>query len=323
MADPTRPIRIFRAGTHTDMHGVSRTITAGDLESLATAYDPALSEAPLVIGHPTTNGPSWGWAEGFSVIGGDLYARFRQVDPQVEEMVRNGRFKHVSASFYPPDSPSNPKPGIFYPRHIGLLGAQPPAIKGLGPVSFAAGDGAVEFLKPLSDSKENPMPDKDPATAFAEPSDRKVQELQTREAQVAAREKALLDAEQAHVRRRHADFVETLVRDGRVLPADKVSLVEVLVNMEGAGTLQFAEDGRTVHVNPGKFLREFLGKMPKQIEFGEKTPPETRAPARSAHPVPPGYTVDPARLALHQQALAYAASHNVDYITAVTAVETL
>ena len=65
-------------------------------------------------------------------------------------MVRAGRFKKVSASFYTPDSPHNPVPGVYYLRHVGFLGAQPPAVKGLAPVpvNFAEGDteeGCVSF----------------------------------------------------------------------------------------------------------------------------------------------------------------------------------
>lgn len=37
-------------------------------------------------------------------------------------------------------------PGVYYLRHVGFLGAQPPAVKGLKPVEFAdAEDGVVEF----------------------------------------------------------------------------------------------------------------------------------------------------------------------------------
>lgn len=37
----------------------------------------------------------------------------------------------------PPYGPANPKPGAYYLRHVGFLGAQPPAVKGLAPVEFA------------------------------------------------------------------------------------------------------------------------------------------------------------------------------------------
>lgn len=33
----------------------------------------------------------------------------------------------------------NPKPDTYHLRHVGLLGAEPPAVKGLRPVEFAGG----------------------------------------------------------------------------------------------------------------------------------------------------------------------------------------
>lgn len=70
------------------------------------AYDPSVHEAPLVIGHPRTEDPAWGWVKALSLSGVDLMAEPAQLDPQFAEMVTDGRFKKVSASFYLPDSPS-------------------------------------------------------------------------------------------------------------------------------------------------------------------------------------------------------------------------
>ena len=63
-----------------------------------------------------------GLGEILSLNGGDLLAEPDQLDPQFAELVGNGRFKKVSASFYLPDSPNNPKPGTLYLRHVGFLG---------------------------------------------------------------------------------------------------------------------------------------------------------------------------------------------------------
>ncbi|EIJ5166958.1 peptidase [Salmonella enterica] len=139
-------IHIFKAGTHTDMHGMKLPFTQSDLAACVKAYDPSVHEAPLVIGHPKTEDPAWGWVKSLSLSGADLLAEPGQVDPQFAELVDSGRYKKVSASFYLPDSPSNPKPGSLYLRHVGFLGAQPPAIKGLKQVSFGEKEeGVVEF----------------------------------------------------------------------------------------------------------------------------------------------------------------------------------
>ncbi|MEO5341395.1 MAG: hypothetical protein H7837_12910 [Magnetococcus sp. MYC-9] len=132
MPSTLNPLYIFRPGTHTDQHGANLTFTESDLSACATAYDPSLHQAPLVVGHPVTNDPAWGWVQSLAYSGGRLLATPDQVDPAFAEMVNAGRYNKLSASFYLPDSPANPVQGTYYLRHVGFLGAQPPALKGLG-----------------------------------------------------------------------------------------------------------------------------------------------------------------------------------------------
>lgn len=142
-----RPIEIFRPGRHTAMAGQTLDFSEADLAATVAAYDPALSEAPIVVGHPRHDAPAYGWVRSLSIgAGGGIEADPHQVDPAFAEMVTAGRFKRVSASFYAPDAPANPKPGVYYLRHVGFLGAQPPAVKGLRTPEFADGEaGVVEF----------------------------------------------------------------------------------------------------------------------------------------------------------------------------------
>jgi hypothetical protein len=103
-------------------------------------------EAPIVVGHPKDNGPAYGWVKALTYSDGMITAEPIQVDAEFSEMVQAGRFKKRSASFYTPDAPNNPKPGTYYLRHVGFLGAQPPAVKGLKDVSFSdAEEGVIEL----------------------------------------------------------------------------------------------------------------------------------------------------------------------------------
>lgn len=141
-----KQLHIFKAGRHITMGGATLNFSEELLKGCAAAYDPALHEAPVVIGHPKDNIPAWGWIKSLSTDGKHLRAEPDQVDPAFAELVEAGRFKKISASFYLPDSPGNPKPGSLYLRHVGFLGAQPPSVKGLDPVSFGEDeDGVVEF----------------------------------------------------------------------------------------------------------------------------------------------------------------------------------
>ena len=141
----SKPIQIFKSGKHVAMSGAALSFSDADLAATAAAYDPDKHEAPLVVGHPTHDAPAYGWVKSLAFAEG-LDAEPHQVDPAFAEMVERGAFKKISASFYAPDSPSNPVPGVYYLRHVGLLGAQPPAVKGLRNPSFAdAEQGVVEF----------------------------------------------------------------------------------------------------------------------------------------------------------------------------------
>lgn len=128
------------------MSGAVLAFSDSDLAATAAAYDPARSEAPIVVGHPTHDGPAYGWVRALSFADGGLEADSHQVDPAFADLVEAGRFKKISASFYTPTAPANPVPGVYYLRHVGFLGAQPPAVKGLRSPSFAEQeDGVVEF----------------------------------------------------------------------------------------------------------------------------------------------------------------------------------
>ncbi|WP_274571268.1 hypothetical protein [Neisseria leonii] len=86
------------------------TVTAADLAETAAAYDPQVHEAPVVVGHPLTDAPAYGWVGGLKAKNGVLSAGFAQADETFADWVRAGRYKKVSASFYPPDRPGNPTP---------------------------------------------------------------------------------------------------------------------------------------------------------------------------------------------------------------------
>jgi hypothetical protein len=138
-----KPLHIFRAGRHAPMAGDPLDFSEADIAAMAAAYDPALLEAPLVVGHPATDAPAYGWVGALHARGGDLIAEPRQVEPAFAELVQAGRYKRISASFYPPQHARNPKPGAYYLKHVGFLGAAAPAVKGLKPIAFATDEDVV------------------------------------------------------------------------------------------------------------------------------------------------------------------------------------
>jgi hypothetical protein len=141
-----KPLHIIKPGTHTAMSGARVEFRESDLAATVAAYDPALHEAPMVIGHPKHDAPAAGWIKSLTATAQGLIAEPQQVDAAFAEQVAKGRYKKISATFYHPDAANNPVPGVYYLRHVGFLGAQPPAVKGLRPIELADGeDGVIEF----------------------------------------------------------------------------------------------------------------------------------------------------------------------------------
>jgi hypothetical protein len=131
---PTVPglrVEVLKVGTFRDMHGRDIPITRADLAELAASYDPARYRAPIVIGHPQIEDPSWGTIERFEVDGDSLYAVEGAVDAQFAAFREAGRFAERSLSYFLPQHPNNPTPGKKHPKHCGWLGAVPPAVPGL------------------------------------------------------------------------------------------------------------------------------------------------------------------------------------------------
>lgn len=126
-------VEICREGRHADSEGNPRALDAAFFEQVVQSYDAGTHEAPLVIGHPAENAPAFGWVSALKYADGSLWAKFADTDDEFEGMVEAGKFKKRSASFYL----SAKGPGL---RHVGFLGAQPPAVKGLRNIQFAAGN---------------------------------------------------------------------------------------------------------------------------------------------------------------------------------------
>lgn len=137
-ATSTRKIEVFRPGTFTAMSGASFTASARDLAALADRYDAENNPVPVVVGHPRTDAPAYGWVKSFTYDADAerLIAEVGELEPGFASAVSDGRYKKISMSFHVPGAPSNPAGDALYPKHVGFLGGAAPAVPGLKPVSF-------------------------------------------------------------------------------------------------------------------------------------------------------------------------------------------
>jgi hypothetical protein len=144
-SEAIRTVEVFRPGTFTPMAGAPISFTSDDLKALAEGYDAEAHPAPAVVGHPKTDDPAFAWAKAFRWDADRLrlLADLGEIEPAFGEAVSAGRYKRVSLSLFTPDAPHNPRPGQYYPKHIGFLGAAAPAVSGLRPVQFAGDEAGV------------------------------------------------------------------------------------------------------------------------------------------------------------------------------------
>ncbi len=343
---PTR-LHILKAGHWTDMHGQRVGFTADDLAALAAGYDPALQRAPIVIGHPKVNSPAFGWIKGLVAAGDDLEAEVEQLDPDFVTAVRAGRYATRSASLYPPDHAANPKPGAWYLRHLGFLGGQPPAVKGLRGADLAADDPGLCLLTlatpaddPLrpdhSDLPEDPsMPDPtlpadpvitdgapatpDPVALAAQTDDlaRQAAALAQREAALAAREQAAAAQAEALRRTELTAFCDELASQAKLRPADVQPLVALLASLPADAALDFAAaDDPATAQPPATWLRGFLASLPPLVALGE-----VATSARAAAGLKPASDTSIARRAQAYKARQDAAGQPLSFTEAVAAVE--
>ncbi|MDR0673650.1 MAG: hypothetical protein LBF93_08355 [Zoogloeaceae bacterium] len=118
------------------MSGVPLDFGERDLQMTAAVFSPTRRPAPLVLGHPTEDKPAYGQVRSLFVKEGGLFAQ-AVVDTALQTLVKAGRYRYVSASFISPFASGNPAPGAYYLKHVGFLGATPPAVRGMAPPAFA------------------------------------------------------------------------------------------------------------------------------------------------------------------------------------------
>lgn len=291
----SNPIEILRVGSFTDIRDREVLVTASDLAEMAANYDAINEPAPAVVGHPKTDDPAYGWAGKLSVVGDKLVAELAEVEPEFKALVDAGRFKRVSASFYTKADPNSPKPGQYYLKHIGFLGAKAPAVRGLKPVVQLSegGDDAVtvegDFAEiALSEPRDKLPPEKSPSQKEPVVAVKKTEDdpdviaLAEREAAISARETALdqrvadLQTKEAAIALAAAEarevdavaFAEGLVERMILPPAQKGRLVFVLKALGQADSAVCFGEGDDAEPADAAFKALFAGAVPP-IALGE------------------------------------------------------
>ncbi len=137
-------VQVFKSGRHTDSSGYVKEWSDVDLDLIVNKYNNQIEEnkhdAPVVIGHPKTDAPAYAWVEALKKEGNILYAKFKDVNNDFKNMVKDKLFNKISIALYPD----------MLLRHVGFLGATPPAVKGLKAPEF----NEIEFSNIDIEAKE-------------------------------------------------------------------------------------------------------------------------------------------------------------------------
>jgi hypothetical protein len=280
-------IHIMKPGSHTSSDGTVFKFSPADLKECAEAYNPRVHEAPLVVGHPKTNGPAYGWVERLEAKPDGLYAVPRQINPEFADIVRQGSYKKISGAFYLKDAKNHPSPGNLYLRHVGFLGAAAPAVKGLEPINFS--DSAENFLE------------------FEEST------LDLREFRLQSREREIRQQDNQR-------FAEDMVLKGTLPIGLKSEVMTFMEALSDDGTIEFDDgDGKTTNIGQLQWFKRYLSLLPKPVMTGEFCQNEfsDEGPEFAA---PQNYSVDPEKAKIHRIVVAYQNKNNVPYADAVRAV---
>lgn len=234
-------IEIFKSGEHRDSSGIIRKFTDDMLDKIVSLYNRKVEEsksyeAPLVKGHPKTDAPAYGWVERLKRRGSLLLAKLKDVSSDIVEEVKKGLFKKVSIALYPD----------LMLRHVGLLGACSPSVKGLKVVEFADGKEFNELANDNMGLVSEEEIDEKVDLGDDELANRRMLEL---EEENKVQKLRIEELERGIRINEYRDFVNSLIEfeggGGILTPAQGEELLDILIDVDG-GDFQFSEEERSL-----------------------------------------------------------------------------
>ncbi len=333
-----KPFEIFRTGTHTSLNGQTKDFSETDLDTIASSYDPQQHEAPIVIGHPETNAPAYGWIDKLKRVGDRLIAFPKQVSNEFAELVKTGAFKKRSISITP-DLQLN---------HVGFLGAAAPAVKGLKDVEFAENIDEQEYASfELNSTLELDLEPE--LTSDLEPNNETIEQLKNHSQlsvqlsqfsqEISSLKTSLLqfadkglnkeDLDKIHQRIDELRFsmqtneFELMLNEklayGSLTPAMKNKILKIVgfLQKQNFASSEFSATDFSKQVN--SMFTELVETFPQLNLNSDFATKEKKTDLKSDDDFE-GFEIDSDQLKVHKQALSISKEKNISYLAAVKEV---
>lgn len=265
------------SGEHTDAFGNVNANPVSKLEELVDSFNAEQHRPAIILGHSTDDAfmqglipsdslPAHGYIEGLSLDEDGTLIAHASLQPEAQDWIERGLYDYRSIALYSADSPYNPTPGKASVRHLALLGASPPAIKGLTPLKdILSTNEAYGEVMTLAKTKE--------PEAFEEAEEEVLPEVEASEApveeEVAVKEADSEEAEApeapeadagAFLEGNAGEFIRFILTDGEEGYQGEVTRFEPEPSAENS----YLYDGAGKFM--GSFVDESLGE-PETFDF--------------------------------------------------------
>lgn len=251
---------IFRAGDYGD----KGAYTAADLDGMVANFN-SEDQVPIVIGHPQTDSPAWGWISAVKRVGEVLQGKIGELHAEFSKALAEKMFKNRSVRIV--KTAAGPKL-----LHLGFLGAALPQVEGLKQTAQFAGDGeCVDYGFELpgasgqgDNSKEKAMTEEEIKQMQADlkkAQDDLAAEKAARQSDKDASAKAAGEAKAEEFAR----FVETeMVATGKIPQGRKEEIVAFMRSLSDGETadFSFSDNGATKSVKPVEWFKDYVRKLP-------------------------------------------------------------
>lgn len=253
---------IFKAGDY----GAKGSYTDADLDRMVENFNSS-DQVPIVVGHPQTDSPAWGWLSEVKRAGSVLMAKVGELHKDFAQALAENKFRNRSVRIV--KTAAGPKL-----LHLGFLGAVLPQVEGLKQTAQFAGDGdLVDYgfdlpgTSQANNSKEEEME-----------KDEKIKKLEAdlaAEKAARAAEKTAADKTAKEVQRSEfSSFVDSeLIAKGIFPTGRKDEVVGFMTSLPTGNTADFcvSADGATKTFNPVEWFKDFVKSLPT-AEFTRDLP---------------------------------------------------